>query len=205
MTEEKSLSGTKQNISSFSPLADLVPMTKNQVMDLAMDMGKILPDGNLLFVNRKDWMLKVHGQRVEPGEIEACMNETEGVSASVVRGFEQEDGSMLLCGFYTGDASRDSIRARLEEKLPRYMVPAVLVRLDRFPVNPNGKVDRMALEKPDQETRTGACAERTRGSAVLIVKFSRFRVIDGLAVTQDAGCGISYRIWHRASTPILRK
>jgi len=113
------------------------------------DMGKILPDGNLLFVNRKDWMLKVHGQRVEPGEIEVCMNETEGVSASVVKGFEQDDGSMLLCGFYTGDASKDAIRAHLAEKLPHYMVPAVLVRLDRFPVNPNGKVDRMALEKPD--------------------------------------------------------
>ena len=42
MTEEKLLGGTKQNITSFSPLADLAPMTKNQVMDLAMDLGKIL-------------------------------------------------------------------------------------------------------------------------------------------------------------------
>ena len=42
MPEEKKLSGTKQNITSFSPLADLAPMTKNQVMDLAMDLGKIL-------------------------------------------------------------------------------------------------------------------------------------------------------------------
>ena len=113
------------------------------------DMGKILPDGNLLFVNRKDWMLKVHGQRVEPGEIEVCMNETEGVSASVVKGFEQDDGSMLLCGFYTGDASGDAICAHLAEKLPHYMIPNVIMRMERFPVNANGKVDRMALEKPD--------------------------------------------------------
>ena len=42
MTEEKSLGGTKQNITTFSPLADLAPMTKNQVMDIAMDLGKIL-------------------------------------------------------------------------------------------------------------------------------------------------------------------
>ena len=41
MTEEKLLGGTKQNITSFSPLADLAPMTKNQVMDIAMDLGKI--------------------------------------------------------------------------------------------------------------------------------------------------------------------
>ena len=42
MPEEKKLSGTKQNMTSFSPLADLTPMTKNQVMDLAMDLGKRL-------------------------------------------------------------------------------------------------------------------------------------------------------------------
>ena len=113
------------------------------------DMGRILPDGNLLFVNRKDWMLKVHGQRVEPGEIEAVMNLVDGVTNSVVKGFEQEDGSMLLCGFYTGDADKETILKALNNKLPSYMVPGILVNIEKFPVNPNGKVDRLALEKPD--------------------------------------------------------
>lgn len=113
------------------------------------DRGKILEDGNLLFVNRNDWMIKVHGQRVEPGEIEAVMNETPGVTASVVKGFELEDGSMLLCGFYTGDAVKEDILKKVEEKLPHYMVPSMLVKYDKFPVNPNGKIDRLAIKKPD--------------------------------------------------------
>lgn len=113
------------------------------------DRGRILPDGNLLFVNRNDWMLKIHGQRVEPGEIEAVMNETKCVNASAVKGFELEDGSMLLCAFYTGDATKEDILKHVEEKLPHYMVPGAFVKLDAFPINPNGKVDRTALKKPD--------------------------------------------------------
>lgn len=116
------------------------------------DRGKLLPDGNLLFVNRNDWMIKVHGQRVEPGEIEAVMNEAKGVTASVVKGFELEDGSMLLCGFYTGNADKEDVLKIVEGKLPHYMVPGILVQLDKFPVNPNGKVDRLALTKPDLAT-----------------------------------------------------
>ena len=113
------------------------------------DIGKILPDGNLLFVNRKDWMLKVHGQRVEPGEIEAAMNAVNGVTNSVVKGFEQDDGSMLLCGFYTGNSDNETIKKAIEKVLPHYMIPGTFVKLDRFPVNPNGKIDRTALKKPD--------------------------------------------------------
>lgn len=117
------------------------------------DRGRLDSDGNLIFVNRNDWMLKIHGQRVEPGEIEAVMNKTEGVTASVAKGFEQSDGSMLLCGFYTGTASESDVHKNVEDTLPHYMVPSVFIKLDKFPINANGKVDRMAIEKPDLSLR----------------------------------------------------
>ena len=113
------------------------------------DLGRFDADGNLVFVNRNDWMIKIHGQRVEPGEIEACMNQAEGVKASVVKAFEQKDGSMLLCGFYTGAAESDDVKAAVSAKLPAYMIPQVFVQMEAFPLNANGKVDRIAIQKPD--------------------------------------------------------
>ncbi|MCF0146029.1 MAG: non-ribosomal peptide synthetase, partial [Eubacterium sp.] len=118
------------------------------------DMGKKLPDGNILYLNRQDWMLKIHGQRVEPGEIEAVMNEAAGVTGAVVKAFDQEDGTMLLCGFYTGTPAggKEAIRMHLEEKLPGYMIPGTLVHLEAFPLNANGKVDRLSIRKPDMSS-----------------------------------------------------
>lgn len=116
------------------------------------DVGRMLPDGNLLYVNRADWMMKIHGQRVEPGEIESAMKEVPGVRDAIAKAFEQEDGSMLLCGFYTVSApvDKETVREALVRKLPHYMIPSVLVQMDSFPVNPNGKTDRKAIQCPDR-------------------------------------------------------
>lgn len=115
------------------------------------DIGKILPDGNLLYLNRNDWMLKIHGQRVEPGEIEAVMNKVEGITASIVKAFDNEDGTMLVCGFYTESkpVDKNEIKEMLEKHLPHYMIPGTFVKMDAFPVNPNGKIDRKSIGRPD--------------------------------------------------------
>lgn len=123
------------------------------------DIGKKLPGGNLLYLNRTDWMIKIHGQRVEPGEIESVMNQVDGITGSVVKAFENDDDTMLLCGFYTESSpvNKNHIRAMLKTKLPPYMVPGTFVRMDAFPVNPNGKTDRNAIQKPDFPARKAAC------------------------------------------------
>ena len=119
------------------------------------DRVKRLPDGNILYVNREDWMIKIHGQRVEPGEIEACMCRVEGVTGAVAKAFELEDGTAILCGFYTQEGERSGeemnsvIGQALAEKLPPYMIPTVLVKMDSFPLNTNGKVDRNAISRPN--------------------------------------------------------
>ena len=115
------------------------------------DIGKKLPDGNILYMNRNDWMLKIHGQRVEPGEIEAVINRVDGITGAVVKAFENEDGTMLLCGFYTANQAvgKDEIKKKLAAALPDYMIPKVFVKMDAFPVNANGKLDRKSIAKPD--------------------------------------------------------
>ena len=115
------------------------------------DIGKKLPDKNIVYLNRTDWMIKVHGQRVEPGEIESVMNKAPGVTGSIVKAFEKEDSTMILCGFYTESQPVDKniIRAELEKKLPHYMIPGIFVKMDSFPVNANGKIDRKSIAMPD--------------------------------------------------------
>ena len=119
------------------------------------DLGKRLPDGNIIYINRRDWMIKINGQRVEPGEIEAEIRRTSGIKDAVVRDFIDSAGQTFLAAYYTAESEivEDIIRFALSEKLPGYMIPAYFTRLEKFPVNANGKLDRGALPKPDIDRR----------------------------------------------------
>jgi len=116
-----------------------------------------LPDGNLMFVNRQDWMVKINGQRVEPGEVETAIKEVDGVKNAVVKGFTTK-GRQFLCAYYIANSniSEEAIREYLLAKLPTYMVPAYFVRIERFPILPSGKTDRKALLAPNVQAEGGA-------------------------------------------------
>lgn len=113
------------------------------------------PDGNVVYVNRKDWMVKINGQRVEPGEVEAVIKQVEGVKNAIVKGFTTND-RQYLCSYYiaTDNVSEDTIRDYLLSKLPAYMVPAYFVKMDSFPLLPNGKTNRKALLAPSDKTES---------------------------------------------------
>ncbi|MEG0897935.1 MAG: non-ribosomal peptide synthetase, partial [Ruthenibacterium sp.] len=114
------------------------------------DIAKRLPDGNFLYLNRNDWMVKISGQRVEPGEIEAVMQQLPEVKQAVVKGFIDTHGQAYLCGFYTvtRPTSNETVRMYLAKNLPTYMQPRYLTQLVAFPTNINGKLDRLSLEAP---------------------------------------------------------
>lgn len=135
------------------------------------DMGRKLPDGNFIYVNRKDWMVKINGQRVETGEIEIRMAAIPGIKNAVVKAFEDENGQNYLCGFYVAEKeiTGDKIRTCLKEALPDYMIPRFLKELEELPKNVNGKLDRKALlppgiseykaayKKPENEIQSQIC------------------------------------------------
>ena len=114
------------------------------------DLARVDAEGVIHYVNRKDWMLKINGQRVEPGEIEVVMKRMPGIKGAIVQGVDNGRGSKYLCGYYTSDEAIDkvSLTAFLEEKLPHYMVPLRFVHMDAFPINANGKIDRKNLPLP---------------------------------------------------------
>ena len=112
-----------------------------------------LPDGNVIFVNRQDWMIKINGQRVEPSEVETVIKQIEGVKNAIVKGFTTKN-QQFLCAYYIANEniSESSIREYLLSKLPTYMVPAYFVKMESFPLLPNGKTDRKSLLAPTLQT-----------------------------------------------------
>ena len=107
-------------------------------------------NGLLYYVNRKDWMVKINGLRVEPGEVENAMKRVDGVVNAVAKGFDNGEGSQFLCGYYISETwTPEALKQKLTELLPAYMVPSFLVKVDKFALNASGKVDRKVLPRPD--------------------------------------------------------
>ena len=114
------------------------------------DIGYKRKDGVFVYVNRKDWMVKVNGQRVDTLEIETILKAMDELKDAAVKAFVDSDGQTYLVAYYVEGAviSQDVIRERLEAKLPYYMIPRYMVTMDALPTNLNGKLDRKSLEPP---------------------------------------------------------
>ena len=114
------------------------------------DYGRWLPDGNIAFIGRKDEQVKLHGYRIESGEIEKALQGHPGIDQSVVLIKKDETGNKELVAYISGDASLNvtDIRSYLGGLLPAYMLPAHYIRLNAFPLTVNGKIDKKALPSP---------------------------------------------------------
>ncbi|OXI24800.1 non-ribosomal peptide synthetase [Burkholderia sp. AU15512] len=114
------------------------------------DLARRRADGALDYLGRVDTQVKLRGQRIEPGEIEALLRAAPGVNDAVVIVRDEQ-----LIGYVArGDAGpldRAALLDTLRAQLPAYMVPSQLIELDALPVTPNGKCDRHALPAPVRE------------------------------------------------------
>jgi acyl carrier protein len=115
------------------------------------DLARFLPGGNLECLGRADFQIKLRGHRIEPGEIEAFLEECRGVRQAVVVLREDHQGDRRLVAYLVASAgspeSPSELRATLASKLPEYMVPSAFVFLPSIPLTDNGKIDRKALLK----------------------------------------------------------
>ncbi len=115
------------------------------------DLGRWLPDGGIEFLGRADGQVKIHGYRVELGEIEAVLERHPAVLAAAVRLLGAAQGDKRLAAYLVADGERPGeavLAAHLSAALPGYMVPASYTYLDALPLSANGKVDRARLPEP---------------------------------------------------------
>lgn len=133
------------------------------------DLARYRSDGNIEFVGRNDHQVKLRGFRIELGEIEACLTTCPGIAAAVVALREDIPGNPRLVAYVVAEASQspdvDTVKARLKQALPEYMVPAAYVTLDALPLNANGKTDRSKLPAPDIEVIRNEAYQAPRDEA----------------------------------------
>ena len=108
------------------------------------DIGRYNEYGELIFVSRKDYQIKHMGHRIELGEIEANVNAINEVRISGCI-YDDRKGKIVL--YYVGDISEEDMANTLKDKLPRYMVPNNIIKLDNMVFTANGKIDRKALKE----------------------------------------------------------
>ncbi|HEY6804819.1 MAG TPA: amino acid adenylation domain-containing protein [Pyrinomonadaceae bacterium] len=122
------------------------------------DLARYTPDGSIIYTGRNDAQVKVRGHRIEPGEIEAVLQQHENVKQAVVIAREAANADVRLVGYVVPidgtPVDTNDLRQRLSERLPDYMVPSFLVALDKLPLTRNGKVDIKNLPAPETAQRS---------------------------------------------------
>ena len=128
---------------------------KDERIYLTGDLGRILPEGCLIHLGRKDFQVKIRGYKVILGEVEAALCEIDEINeAAVVDRMDGLGNSRLVAYVTTATQPAPSIselRRALSQKLLDYMVPSTFVISDRLPLLPRGKVNRLALAAPTKD------------------------------------------------------
>ncbi|KAF7770032.1 hypothetical protein PCIT_a2978 [Pseudoalteromonas citrea] len=130
----------------FDPSCDIMGANR---MYKTGDKVKFNREGELLYLGRSDFQIKLHGLRIELTEIEVQLCQHPQVLQALVNVVERGNDQVLV-GYYVAKEpiSDGQLERTLEQNLPDYMVPKVFVHLAQFPLSANGKLDRKALKPP---------------------------------------------------------
>jgi acyl-coenzyme A synthetase/AMP-(fatty) acid ligase/aryl carrier-like protein len=119
------------------------------------DLCRYFPDGNIEYLGRNDFQVKIRGQRIEIGEIEAVLSLFPAVREVTVLAREDVAGDKRLVAYIVSrqqaNLDLEELRNFARDKLPSYMVPSTIVRMETFPLTSSGKVDRRSLPVPERK------------------------------------------------------
>ncbi|MEJ5282243.1 amino acid adenylation domain-containing protein [Pseudomonas sp. MYb541] len=131
------------------------------------DLVRYLPDGNLEFLGRNDFQVKLRGVRLELGEIESRLMAHPALREVAV--LIRDERLVAYFSVRVEAPSLEALRAYVLEQLPEYMVPAAFVQLDELPLNPAGKLDRKALPEPGLESVVSRAYEAPVGEVEMLM------------------------------------
>jgi iturin family lipopeptide synthetase A len=120
------------------------------------DLARWQADGNIEYLGRLDFQVKIRGHRIELGEIEYRLLKHKEIRETVVT-VTQENRENTLCAYIVSDTDLTvtQLREYLAKDIPEQMIPAYFIKIDKIPLKPNGKVDRKALEGNNAKLATG--------------------------------------------------
>ena len=125
-----------------------------KLMYRTADMVRILPDGTIGIVGRKDSQVKIRGNRVELSEIESAIHEIDCIYDATVQTIKNGSNNELVAYVVASreiDNIKDYVCNHVAENKPEYMVPSFVIELDKIPLTVNGKVDRRSLPAVDMD------------------------------------------------------
>jgi len=156
------------------------------------DLGRMLPDGCLLHLGRKDFQVKIKGYRIEIAEIEMALLDHVAIKEAVVRVWEGRPGDQRLVAYIVPAGQQvptvTELRRFLSEALPNYMIPSIFVTLDALPLAPNRKVNRRALPAPGwsrPDLENPYLAPRTPVEEGLAEIWAQVLDLDQVGITDD--------------------
>lgn len=153
------------------------------------DLAYWREDGNIAYVGRNDFQVKIRGLRIELGEIENAICSIDGISQAVVVVRKNNEGRQLICAFYTGrEVDAKDIRSHIGKKLPKYMLPHICAQIDEMPLTSSGKINRKALPEVDLyaiDTDVEYVAPTTEKELILVLAIQATLGIDKVGIMDN--------------------
>ena len=152
------------------------------------DLGRWRPDGEIEYLGRIDFQIKLRGLRIELGEIDAALRDHADVADAVCTLRQDPPAGARIVAYVVARHAKPSaaaLRAWLGQRLPDYMVPTAWVFLDELPLSPAGKVDRRALPAPQLERAAERVAPRDTDEETILALWREVLDRDDLGMTDD--------------------
>jgi thioester reductase-like protein len=171
------------------------PSTVHRLLYRTGDLARVLPDGNIICLGRVDDQVKVHGVRIELGEVETALRSLDGIHDAVVTSWLDPRGDTQLVGHVIADKggalTAHDLRARLRERLPEVMIPPFILFSESFPLTANGKVRRASLPVPTAAGESGPAkvpveAPKTETEKALAKAWAAVLNIDVAVIGRDS-------------------
>ncbi len=151
------------------------------------DLARRDEQGRLVICGRLSDMVKINGNRVEPGEIEGVAKKVLKIEWAAARIFD--DGNKVFIALYYKDKiqiNEEKVRKEMELYLPYYMIPTFFIHIDEVPLRPNGKMDRKALPKPDfNDYKEDYVEPRDEVEKALCDAFAKVLKMDKVGIKDD--------------------
>ena len=146
------------------------PFVRGQKMYKTGDMGRYLENGVINYMGRADHQVKIRGHRVELGEIERCLTDITGVDHAMAVCKDSLGNHVVHVYIIAPGVSEQTLKNKLSETLPRYMMPTHFVFMDQFPLTLNGKVDVSSLPEPEvKESEFAAALTRIEKALIQVM------------------------------------